>query len=168
VLLSAHQVGCHDIHKTCSAATQKALETARRASDLVTRAGAAAVQAIHPPAAVISIVLSDPKMPPSPEKPAAMQHYITCKPTQSFGKANATEKWCSDLERGGAISGDGTLNSFMMELSGPGWEKSIQVRLFTVHWSSLSRDASQSLLDSSYRRGGAQPFAQAHALAAGL
>jgi hypothetical protein len=106
---------------------QKALETARRASSFVTGAGSPKVQAVHPPAAVVTFALTDKSLPPSPEKPAEMQHYITCKPTASFGKASSQEKWCSDLERGGSIPGDGTLNYFVTELTGPGWERSIQV-----------------------------------------
>jgi hypothetical protein len=107
---------------------QKALETARRATDTVTGPGVVTTQAIHPPAAIISIAIEDEEMPPSPERPAAMHHYITCVPTASFGLANSTEKWCSDLPRGGAMHGDGTLTYNMLELTGLGWERSIQVR----------------------------------------
>ena len=106
---------------------QKILATAKRMSDVVSGPGAAAVQAIHPPAAVVSMQLTDAELPPSPERPAAMVSWWTCDPSDSFGQLNATEFWCRSLKRGGAVPGDGTLTDFMMELQGPGWERSIQV-----------------------------------------
>ena len=77
--------------------------------------------------------LTDETLAPAPEPPATMNHYITCIPSDSFGQANATEFWCKDFERGGSLAGDGTLNTYMMELSGPGWERSIQVGIRLSH-----------------------------------
>lgn len=97
-------------------------------SDSVSGKVGLATQKIHPPGAIISLQLTEPDMKPSPEPPASMNHYITCIPSDSFGLSNATEHWCKDFERGGSMAGDGTLTTYMMELNGPGWERSIQVR----------------------------------------
>eukprot|EP00892_Ulva_mutabilis_P003683 jgi/Ulvmu1/1687/UM115_0016.1 len=104
---------------------RKALETARRASHHISGGGEAAVQKVHPPAAVVSMAIADRSLPPSPEKPAAMWHYITCTPTADFGREGSAP-WCSALKRGGSIVGDGTINTFMMELAGAGWDRIIQ------------------------------------------
>lgn len=107
---------------------QNVLKTARRMSDSVSGEVGTATQKIHPPGAIISMQLTEESLPPSPEQPATMNHYITCIPSDSFGVQNATEFWCKDFERGGNMAGDGTLNTFMMELTGSEWERSIQVR----------------------------------------
>jgi hypothetical protein len=112
---------------------QKVLQTAKRMSDVVSGPGTAAVQALHPPAAVISLHLTEADLPAAPEKPAQMTSWVTCDPSDSFGEANATEHWCRSLKRGGAVPGDGTLTNFMMELQGEGWKRSIQVRLVPNH-----------------------------------
>jgi hypothetical protein len=111
-------------------------------SDVVSGPASAAVQAIHPPAAVLSTMLEEASLPASPERPASMQHYITCIPSDSFGKPDAKEHWCKELDRGGSIAGDGTLTTFMMELSGPGWARSIQVR----HLSLIRQSSSPTAL----------------------
>jgi hypothetical protein len=109
-------------------AMQNALKTARRMSDSVSGEVAKATQKIHPPGAIISMQLTEESLKPSPEPPAKMNHYITCVPSESFGLENADEFWCKDLERGGQMAGDGTLTTYMTELTGPGWERSIQAR----------------------------------------
>eukprot|EP00892_Ulva_mutabilis_P003681 jgi/Ulvmu1/1685/UM115_0014.1 len=104
---------------------RKALETARRSSDSMSGDGVAAVQQVHPPAAVISMALSDPSLDPSPEKPAAMKSYVTCEPAAAFGKEGAGP-WCSSLKAGGSVRGDGRLTAYMQELTGPGWDDIVQ------------------------------------------
>lgn len=102
---------------------QAALACARRAGDLVSGPGAAAVQAIHPPAAVVSMALD------APAAAASMPHYITCVPTAAFGDAAARgEKWCSEWRLGGEMAGDGTLLGYAQELHGAGWDRSVLVR----------------------------------------
>ena len=116
-MITKHQFALH-------LRVQRILETSRRTTEGLVGAELAAIQAIHPPAAVISIGLTDPETPNFSKMP----HYITCVPTKAFGDVKSKELWCSDLEIGGGVPGDGTLVYFMQELPGSGWDGIAQVR----------------------------------------
>lgn len=131
---------------------QRALQTARRVSASVSGSGVEAVQKVHPPAAVISMALTDPSLDPSPEEPAAMQSYVTCVPTEAFGR-DGGGPWCSALKTGGSVAGDGRLTSYMMELDGPGWGDTVQVRRCSVLRAACFVHVTQNMLAFLGRRG---------------
>lgn len=95
---------------------------------LVAGADVPALQSRHPPAALVSIGLTD--APPDIAffldlPPSTAPRWIECVPNNRF--RSGAPPWCSSFRLRGMTPGDGLLPVMNQELPGSGWDKAIKV-----------------------------------------
>jgi hypothetical protein len=117
-------------------ALQKGLDASSRVAQLFEPPQVAAVQAVHPPAAVLSIAIDSDSASSkladnvpgnaNTSVPAA----IECVPSATFGDARvpATQPMCRNLTLAQPVVGDGLLPSYVHSPAASGWNNIFEVR----------------------------------------
>ena len=117
------------------ACVQNALDTSTRVSDLFSGQQARRIQAVHPPAAVLSIAIDYDSaraeltdvVPGNDNTTVATT--LECMPSDTFDAASPppTQPRCSNLTLSGFVVGDGVLPAYSHQPAAPGWDEIVQV-----------------------------------------